>query len=123
MSWVIVEEQGKEEQGKRVRVPVVRTNRGVWVGWRGGAVLIADDARVAVGAHTEDDVRAPMTGKVVRVEVSVGDSVVEDQLLVVMEAMKMEYRLTAPHAGTVEKIVAAEGDLVDVGTTLVHLIE
>ena len=101
----------------------MRTPRGVWVGWRGGAALIANDAREAAAAEADDDVRAPMTGKVIQVEVAVGDTVSEDQLLVVMEAMKMEYRLTAPHAGTVEKIACAEGEQVEVGTTLVHLVE
>ena len=64
-----------------------------------------------------------MTGKIVSVEVAEGASVADGQLVVVMEAMKMEYRLSAPHAGVIESIHCQPGELVDLGTTLVTLAE
>jgi len=56
-----------------------------------------------------------MTGKVVAIRVGAGETIEEGTVLVVLEAMKMEYRLTAPRAGVVEKIQCAEGELVDLG--------
>lgn len=114
MSWVIV-----EIEGRRQRVAVARSGRGVWVGWPGGATFIEPDAD---GATThESDICAPLTGKVIRVDVAPGDAVIEEQPLVVLEAMKMEHTLTSPRAGTVEKVGCSVGDLVDQGTTLVEL--
>ena len=63
-----------------------------------------------------------MTGKIVNVAVTPGAGVAENDLLVILEAMKMEYRLAAPRAGKVEAILCREGDLVDLGATLVRLV-
>jgi acetyl/propionyl-CoA carboxylase alpha subunit len=63
--------------------------------------------------------RAPMPGKVVKVTVSEGEAVAEGQILVVMEAMKMEHALRAPHPGTVAAVPASPGDQVEAGATLV----
>jgi glutaconyl-CoA decarboxylase len=57
-----------------------------------------------------------MTGRIIRVNVKSGDSVSEGDVLLVIEAMKMENEIAAPLAGTVKEIVAAgarvsEGDL------------
>lgn len=64
---------------------------------------------------------APMTGRVVSIPVSVGDSVSEGDTLAVLEAMKMEYRLEAEADGEVSAINAEVGDLVDLGHVLVRL--
>jgi biotin carboxyl carrier protein len=113
-----------EHEGKRTRLAVVRTADGVWIGWPGGAKLFAPER---TGGSTQgpahEEVRAPMTGKIIRIAVAAGDAVAEDDLLVILEAMKMEYRLTAPRAGTIEAIQCAEGELVDLGATLVRLTD
>jgi propionyl-CoA carboxylase alpha chain len=62
---------------------------------------------------------APMPGKVIKVLVSEGDTVAEGQVLVVLEAMKMEHSLRAPHGGTVRAIRASEGEQVEAGQVLV----
>ncbi len=62
-----------------------------------------------------------MTAKIVQVRVSVGADVAEGDLLVVLEAMKMEYRLVAPRAGKVAEVGCREGELVDLGAVLVKL--
>lgn len=62
---------------------------------------------------------APMPGKVIRVEVSEGDQVEEGQVLVVMEAMKMEHTLRSPHAGSVTRVLSHDGAQVEGGTVLV----
>ncbi len=62
---------------------------------------------------------APMPGKVIRVEVREGDEVSEGQVLVVLEAMKMEHSLKAPHAGVVTAVRASAGDQVAADEVLV----
>jgi propionyl-CoA carboxylase alpha chain len=64
---------------------------------------------------------APVPGTVVAVEVTVGDTVLAGQTLVVMEAMKMEHRLTADIDGAVIDVLVAPGDQVDARQVLVVL--
>jgi propionyl-CoA carboxylase alpha chain len=66
---------------------------------------------------------APMPGKVLSTHVAVGDQVEERQLLLILEAMKMEHRITAPHAGIVTELRVHEGEQVDNGALLVVLEE
>jgi biotin carboxyl carrier protein len=61
---------------------------------------------------------APMSGKIVKVLVAVGDSVTEGQGVVVIEAMKMQNELRAPQAGKVEKVIVAESQAVNAGDIL-----
>ena len=70
-----------------------------------------------------DLVIAPMPGQVKLVSVTPGDAVTAGDALVVMEAMKMEHTLAAPRDGTVEEILAAVGDQVEDGATLLRLKE
>lgn len=56
--------------------------------------------------------RAPMPGQVIRVDVEVGQSVEQGDILLIMEAMKMEHRIEAPYNGTVEKVAYGVGDTV-----------
>ena len=67
--------------------------------------------------------RAPMPGTVVRVLVGEGDEVEEGQLLLVIEAMKMEQPVAAPHAGRVVSLPYDEGALVPGGAVLAEIIE
>jgi acetyl/propionyl-CoA carboxylase alpha subunit len=62
---------------------------------------------------------APMPGGVVRVAVAAGDTVEAGQLLVVLEAMKMEHAVHASAAGVVTEVDVTEGDQVETGRTLV----
>ena len=63
---------------------------------------------------------APMPGLIVRVSVSVGESVQAGQGLIVMEAMKMENELRAHAAGTVKAVLVEAGKAVEKGATLVE---
>lgn len=61
---------------------------------------------------------APMPGTVVRVETEAGAEVAAGQVLVVLEAMKMEHRVAAPSAGTVTELNVAAGRQVESGAVL-----
>ncbi len=60
-----------------------------------------------------------MPGRVVRVEANVGDTVEAGQVLVVLEAMKMEHTLRSPNEGTVMEVDCSPGDQVEAGAVLV----
>ena len=66
-------------------------------------------------------VNAPMPGNILKVNVSVGQTVKEGDLLVVLEAMKMENEIMAPKNGTVAQVLVQKGSTVDTGATLVVL--
>ena len=76
-------------------------------------------APVVAGAG--DAVVAPMPGTILKVNVNNGDSVQEGQVLVVLEAMKMENEILAPKAGKVTQVVASRGSSVDTGAPLVYI--
>jgi len=65
------------------------------------------------------DVTAPMAGKVIDVKVNVGDTVNEDDDLIILEAMKMEMPIVAPASGTVKEIKCNKGDSVGADDVLV----
>ncbi|MDF2728944.1 MAG: Methylcrotonoyl-CoA carboxylase [Acidimicrobiia bacterium] len=69
--------------------------------------------------ETPGSLHAPMPGRVVRVEARVGDSVRAGQVLVVLEAMKMEHTLRAPHDGILDEVDCSPGDQVEAGAVLV----
>ena len=66
-------------------------------------------------------VLSEVSGSVWKVEVAVGQSVAEGDTLLIVESMKMEIPVTAPKAGTVADIRAAEGEPVTDGQLLVIL--
>ena len=58
------------------------------------------------------DVTAPMAGKIIEVKVQVGDSVSENDEILILEAMKMEMPIVAPISGKVSEIKCQKGDSV-----------
>lgn len=75
-------------------------------------------APAPAGATT---VEAPMPGKILNIKVSEGQAVKFGEVVVIMEAMKMETEIVAPADGTVSKILVKAGDSVDTGAALVAL--
>ncbi len=65
------------------------------------------------------EIKAPLTGTVLRVLVQTGDEVADGDPLVVMESMKMEIYVNALFDGTVEQILRAEGDVVQAEEPLI----
>ena len=67
----------------------------------------------------QGSVICPMPGMIVAVKVKVGDRVNQDDVVVVLEAMKMQSEIRSPHGGVVKQILVNEGDLVKGGAVLV----
>ena len=68
-----------------------------------------------------EGVRAPLAGTVARIPVEEGQSIEAGDVVVVLEAMKMETEITAPQAGVVGPLLVAPGDAVTGGQLLVEL--
>ena len=64
---------------------------------------------------------APLAGNIFKINVSAGQYVEKDQVLIILEAMKMETEIRAPRAGTIGQVMIKEGDSVIVGDTLLTL--
>jgi biotin carboxyl carrier protein len=95
----------------------------VWIGIDGsGAPWQARPASSRTRhAAVDTDVRAPRSATVVRVLVAAGEAVAEGDILVVVEAMKMEMPLRATHAAVVRAVQCREGELVQAAAILVEL--
>ena len=85
------------------------------------APVAAPSAAPAASLAAGEPVKAPMPGVVLKVQVQQGQAVKAGQVLVIMEAMKMENEIVAPKDGTVAQIVAAKGASVESGAPLVIL--
>ncbi len=104
-----------------VRFRAVRDRGGVWV-WLPGRIEYLEYAKSeSVALSGRDEIRSPMTGRVVALAVKSGDVVQAGQVLAVVAAMKMEFRIEAPHDGTVQQVRCREGDLVELGHVMVEL--
>ena len=74
-----------------------------------------------VSSGSGADVTSPMPGKVFKLVAKPGDSVSEGQVIMILEAMKMENEIVAPQAGVVDAILVKEGDMVETETVLATL--
>jgi len=112
-----------EASGRRWSVTVHDDGERIRAGSRAGWTELGRSPRFVV----PDDVAAsggpvcPLPGTVIAVHVADGDDVDEGQLLMVVEAMKMEHKITAAAAATVSEVRFAVGDRVDAGDLLVAL--
>ncbi|MCC7441597.1 MAG: acetyl-CoA carboxylase biotin carboxyl carrier protein subunit [Bdellovibrionales bacterium] len=113
-----------EEETERVRVAYAERRGSFWaqlpslpvagewiVAQRGGAGAAGSDA----------DLVAQFPGKVRKLLVKAGEKVTEGQPLVLVEAMKMEFAVKAPAAGTVKKLLVTEGQQLQPGDRFVEL--
>ena len=127
--WRLIEDPEAPDGCRRVAMAAMAG--GVWVGFRGGAAFIVApvaDAAVrpqAAAARPSvrglQAVRAPMVGRVVEVLSAPGRACRAGDALVVLEAMKMEYRLTAPADGRVEAVLCQAGDLVELDAVVAQV--
>jgi acetyl-CoA carboxylase biotin carboxyl carrier protein len=68
-----------------------------------------------------EDVRAHITGVIFQITAKAGDAIAAGDVIVVIESMKMEIPVEAPHAGTVRKICVEEGQTVQEGDVVATL--
>lgn len=85
------------------------------------APAAAPAAPAAAPAGDAEAVPAPLAGNIWKVQVAAGQAVQEGDVLVILEAMKMETEVRAARAGTVSSVDVKEGDAVQVGDTLLTL--
>ena len=114
--------------GEPVEAGIVANTDEILVSLRGETHTLRKPAPPAVdeagtGAEAAASLTAPMPGTVVKVLVEEGQEVAEGQLLLVLEAMKMEQPVSAPHAGVVQSLPFEEGSLVPGGAVLVEVQE
>ena len=93
-----------------------------WVFHEGDVFLVADESeKGATTRHVHGALNAPMPATVVTVNVAPGDAVEAGQILLVLEAMKMELPLRAPGAGRVKTVNCRPGDVVQPDMDLIDL--
>ena len=85
------------------------------------AAAPAAPAPAAVAVAAGEQVTAPMPGNILKVNVSAGQAVKSGDVLVILEAMKMENEIVAPRDGSVAQVVVSKGAVVDTGAPLVVL--
>jgi biotin carboxyl carrier protein len=111
------------ESGRSVAYGV-RVGGKVWVFLDGRVHVIGDtNAPAGPGRRDEASLAAPMPATVVAINVTPGQAVKAGDVLVVLEAMKMELAVTAPHDGRIRSIVCHVGELVQPGVPLVEFDE
>jgi acetyl-CoA/propionyl-CoA carboxylase biotin carboxyl carrier protein len=111
-----------EVGGKRLEVSLPAS-----MGTSGKAPAVAKPAPRRGGGHKSgtvtggDALTSPMQGTIVKIAVSDGDTVAEGDLVVVLEAMKMEQPLNAHKAGVVTGLAASVGDVITAGSVICEL--
>ena len=88
---------------------------------KAAAPKAAPKAAAPAGAQGAVKVNAPMPGKILKVNVNAGAAVKKGDVLLVIEAMKMENEICAPQDGTVATVECAAGDSVESGKVLVSM--
>jgi propionyl-CoA carboxylase alpha chain len=111
-----------EVGGDVIRVRVARQRDVVFV-WCAGRI---SEVRRMTGSSSRTaepggGLLAPMPGRVRKTLVAPGERVAKGQVVLILEAMKMEHAIRAPHDGVVARIAYREGDLVEAGMALAEI--
>jgi propionyl-CoA carboxylase alpha chain len=111
---------------KRHRIRIAPDGQKRWVANGSDVYVLYRVERAARHANSpkppdEGSLSAAMPGQVVSVAVREGEEVAAGQTLVILEAMKMELRVTAPQAGRVQRVLVKTGQVVERGQQLVAL--
>ncbi len=118
--FIEVIEDGK---AKRKLVQAERVGAKLWYHVN-GETRFFEDAVVSRKKSSNDKASgliAPMPGKITKILKHDGDRVTQNEVVIVMEAMKMEYSLKAPYTGIIEKILVESGSLVSLGANLAQM--
>jgi biotin carboxyl carrier protein len=117
---------GNRDSRFGIRIAYAAVDRGrTWVFIEGRTYVIEGQDRDGSSRvrRTDDHLAlsAPMPATVVAVNVTPGQQVEEGELLITLEAMKMELPIKAPRAGRVKSIACREGEIVQSGVALLEL--
>ncbi|MFD2561294.1 acetyl-CoA carboxylase biotin carboxyl carrier protein subunit [Aquimarina rubra] len=83
--------------------------------------MMISEMGFSIGASKQvNSIKSPMPGLIIDIQVEVGQTVKEDDYLLVLEAMKMENIITSPREGTIKSIAVTKGDAVDKGKLLIE---
>lgn len=88
----------------------------------GGTALQPEKKFPLTHAEQTGKIKAPMNGQIVKIKVLEGDKVKLNQILLILEAMKMENEITSPFEGTVKLVNVSEGQTVNHGDLLLEII-
>ena len=108
---------------RRYVATIARDGRRTWV-HVGGHVFVIDPSASETrraGAIDHDALSAPMPATVIRINVKAGDAVKDGDVILLLEAMKMELPIRAPHDAVVKRVNCRAGEMVQPGTPLVDL--
>ena len=113
-------EKGKANLIKTTAAPAAPAPAAAPVAAPAAAPAPAAAAPAAVAANATP-VNAPMPGTILNVKVNVGDQVKEGDVVVILEAMKMENEICAPKSGTVAQVLTAKGSTVNTGDAMISI--
>ena len=106
-----------------MKYKVTLNNRTYEVEVEAGEAMLVDEyeafAPAAAALASGEVVKSPMPGNILKINVSQGQAVKEGDVLIVLEAMKMENEIVAPKAGSVAQIAVTKGQVVETGTPLI----
>lgn len=112
--------------GKPVTLFVAQDKDSIYVFYEGRSFVFAEETSGGFShggeRNTGNSVASPMPGTLTKIECKEGDEIKENDILVIVEAMKMENPLRSPVNGTVGKIHNSEGDLVQAGKPIVEIV-
>ena len=112
--------------GKKLRVWAEKQGQSIWLHYLGKTICVpmAKTSRTDSGSGSSvgsGEISAPMPGKILKVKCKRGDKVQSGDVLIVMEAMKMEYSLAAEISGEIALLTCKEGDQVQKDSLLVRV--
>lgn len=109
-----------------IKAQVLFTGDKIQVHSHYGSSEFIKPARLTISQSEEENdhgLHAPMNGCLTEVRVKSGDNVNSGDILVIMEAMKMEHTIKAPHDGTIAEIFFKQGDLIDEGREILSFLD
>jgi biotin carboxyl carrier protein len=87
--------------------------------------MLADEtlarADAASGGSKENLIAAPIPGRIFRINIKVGDAIKKGDVVLVIDAMKMENNIVAKREGVIKNILVNKDDMVEAGTKLIEL--
>ena len=110
---------------KRLRVTIIKNDQQLTLFHAGSThrLDIISDSDHADDREATGNLRSPMPGRIIEVMATQGQQVKQGDALLILEAMKMEHAITAPHDGVVQSLHYSAGDLVDEGVELLLLTD